>query len=318
MQILSLSNAAGGSHGGAELGTGDFAAWYSINTMFPSTGLTRIANAGPANVLTNFNTVKRFELELNNQNRLAFLAYNGSTLRLIVDINVGNLSLYKNGTLVAANVVPVGFGGALNDDASGNQVYSWNTTIDTNDILAFASTNTTFRMRLVNNENTIRFGDFTRLSGGPFTNDYRRAIGFDYRLGTGITSSSNPLLVAGASADTVNFGGLPILRQALLGYDELGTFVLTGAADGSPTVSSPKEITYLHKTSQTIPLEICTIEATGSGSLSPITNNCNFNLNTPTSGTTNLKLFAHFVNTSLPAGEQALPCLLYTSPSPRD
>ena len=56
MQTLSLSNSATGSHGGAELGTGDFRAWYSTILMFPSTGLTRIANSGPSNVLTNFST----------------------------------------------------------------------------------------------------------------------------------------------------------------------------------------------------------------------------------------------------------------------
>ena len=120
-------------------------------------------------------------------------------------------------------------------------------------------------------------------------------------------TGNNSLLRAGNDSATIIFGGLSLPRQTLLAYDELGTFVITGAEDGSPATSSPKEITYLHKTTQTIPLEICTIEASGSESDSPVTNNCSFNLNTPTSGTTKLKVFAHFVNTSLPASEQALP-----------
>ena len=261
MQTLSLSNSATGTHGGAELGTGDFRAWYSTILMFPSTGLTRIANAGPSNVLTNFSTAKRFEIETSGTNRLAFLEYSPANTRLslTVNANVGNLSLYKNGTLVTANRVPTVITRQLNSTNTGILYYEWTTSLDTSDTLAFASSDSTFRMRLINAENTVRLGDFTRLSGGPFTNDYRRAVGFDFRLGS--VTGNNSLLRAGNDSATITFGGLSLPRQTLLAYDELGTFVITGAEDGSPATSSPKEITYLHKTTQTIPLGICTIEA---------------------------------------------------------
>lgn len=304
---LTITNDASGNHGGAEIGTGDFVSWYSTNTVLPSTGLTRLANAGPSNVKTNFNSLKRIEIETSGQNRLGFLAIRGTNqLLFYTDTNLGNLSLYKNGTLVTANVSPQAFGGALNDDASGNLFYQWTTTIDANDTLAFASSDATFRMRLVNAENTIRLGDFTRLSGGPFINDYRRAVGFDFRLGDTVTGN-NPLLVIGNDSAVVNFGGLSILRQTLVGYDELGPYLLVGDEDGGVASSPPTELNFLSKETQTIPTRICTIEASGSESTSPITNNCQFNLNLPTSGATNLKVFAHFLNTTHAAGEQAMP-----------
>ena len=302
---LTLSNATTGNHGGAELGTGDFAAWYTTISMFPSVGLTRIANAGPANVLTNFNTDKRFALSLGGTNVIAFMEFNTANNRLALTTmsDVGNLTLYKNGIAIGAAIIPTSSTRAINSTATGNFQYLWTTAFDESDLLAFSSSNSSFRMLLVNNQNTVRFGNFGRLAGGPFDNNYRRAGGFDYRLPD--TTGISNLLTIGNDPTTITFGGSSTVpRQMLIGYDELGTFVLTGAADGG--VTTAEQLTFFHKSTQTIPHMICTIEATGSAGDSPITNNCNFNIS-PATGAVNLKLFIHFVNNSLSVPEQGLP-----------
>ena len=303
---LTLTNATTGSHGGAEIGTGSFRDWYSTISMLPSVGLTRIANAGPSNVLTNFNTDKRFALSLSGNNVISFLEYNSANTRFALTTlsDVGNLTLYRNGTAVGAAITPTSSTRAINSTTTGNFQYLWTTEFDDSDIIAFSSSSSGFKMLLVNDENTVRFGNFTRLAGGPFDNTFHRAVAFDYRLAE--TTGIENLLTIGNDPTTITFGGTSTVpRQTVIGSDEVGTFILIGAEDGG--VTTAKELTYLHKTAQTIPHQICTIEATGSEADSPITNNCNFNLNTPSSGQATLKIFVHFVNSALPSDEQALP-----------
>ena len=308
--VLNLTNATTGNHGGVEIGTGDFEGWYSTIRIIPSIGLTRIANPGPANVLTNFPNAKRFRLELGSTQVVGFLEYNSANRRLALTTTsggVGNLTLYRDGVAVGNAVSPQSGTRALNSTATGNVQYVWTLPspgLTASETISFGSSNSTFSMKLVDPENNIVFGDFERLSGGPLVDDYRRAIGFDYRLPDSVTGN-NPLLIIGNSAEMIAFGGLTIDKQTLIGYDELGVYILTGAEDGNAV--NKNEFTYLHKTTQTIPTTICTIEATGSQVGSQISNNCNFNLNIPTTGSADVKIMAHFVDTSADGDEQALP-----------
>ena len=303
---LTVTNSATGNHGGVELGTGDFVDWKTGFTIFPSIGLTRIADSGPANVFTNFNTDKKFSLTISGQNKVAVFRITQGTngFSLITEENVGTLSLYVNGQIVGSPVTPQSSTVALNSTSTGNFLYLWVTPIDTSDLISFSSSNTNFDMELVNAENTISFGKFNRLVGGPFTNNFRRAVGFDFRLSGDDPSGIKNLLTIGNTAETVAFGGSSVVsKQMLLGYDELGTFVLVGGEDGA--IVNADQISYLHKVDGSSPDHVCSIFATSRSG--PISNNCNFNVNTPTSGTANLKMFIHFENSLSASQESSLP-----------
>ena len=316
---LTITNSATGQHGGVELTLGDFIPYGgSTRWIFPSVGLTSTTGGGSSARISNFNTEKRFDLKLGNRSILGRIVrlYTASrqTIILLTSESVGNLTLYIDGNQIGGANISGNPGGTqrLNDDNSTWQ-YSFgaqnNYLIDSDSKVAFSGAgvgNEAFSMYLVNPENTVRFGQFNTRTGGPFENNYRRAIGFDFRLT--LPTGNEELLVIGGAGTTYDFGGGDtVSQQTVLGYDELGTYLMQGQEDGSNVSNPPREITYLHKTFNTQPREVCKLVATAA---SVFSNDCTFNVSTPTNGNTKLVLMGQFVNTGLSSDIQALPVTL--------
>ena len=309
---LRITNNSTGSHGGTRLTLQDFISWGgSTSWIFPSIGLTRATRGGVSGVITNFNTEKRFEIKYNNVAVPAYIERTQTNTRNIITIvtasNVGTLNLFIDNVQIGGNQSGSGVTKGVNQDTNTFE-YPFTTTADRTidgDSIVSVRGDSNFEMYLVNPENTVRFGDFTRRSGGPFTNDYRRAIGFDFRLT--LPTGNQELLVLGGGGTTTALGGDNINQQTLLGYDELGTFVMQGEEDGSNVSNPPLQITYMQKTFNTSPRTICKLVATSSNIFS---NDCTFNVSTPTNGNTKLVLMGQFVNTNLDSSIQALPVTL--------
>ena len=321
--IVTITNSSIGTHGGVELTLGDFIPYGgSTRWIFPSVGLTSTTGGGSSATISNFNTEKRFDLKLGNRSILGRIVriYTSNTQRiqLLTSESVGNLTLYIDGNQIGPSITGSSGGTQrLNDQLSGTWQYDFGTQnnylIDSDSKVAFGGNGVgaeSLSMYLVNPENTVRFGEFDRHAGGPFTNSYRKAIGFDFRLT--LPTGNEELLVIGGAGTTADIGGGgdTVSQQTVLGYDELGSYLMQGSEDGSNVANPPKEITYLQKTFNTSPRTICKLVATAGG-LNPVfSNDCQFNVSTPTNGNTKLVLMGQFVNTALDSAVQSLPVTL--------
>ena len=322
---LTITNSATGQHGGVDLFLSDFLPYGGTTRwLFPSVGLTSTSGGGRSARITNFNTEKRFDLRVDGASVL------GRIVRLIGTINesieilvgsdtgVGTLTLRIDGTTIGTPTAGRSSTQPLNDDRS-TWLYEFENKrripplppeIDSDSVVSITSSlGSRFKMYMVNPENTVRFGEFDTRTGGPFENDYRRAIGFDFRLT--LPTGNEELLVIGGSGDTADFGGGDtVSQQTVLGYDELGTYLMQGQEDGSNVADPPEEISYMQRTASGSPRTICKIIVTGisQGTNQPIiSNNCMFNLTTPTNGTAKIIAMMQFVNPSLSAEIQSLP-----------
>ena len=327
---LTITNSSSGFHGGVRLTLGDFLPYGGTTRwLFPSVGLTSTNAGGSSANISNFNTEKRFDLRLGGRSILATLTriYLSSSNREIIQLttadNVGALTFYIDGEVVGnptqnpSTATSRLQGSGLPD--TNTFVYTFSHQGETNildsDSKVAILADTTglagspeFKMYVVNPENTVRFGDFDRYTGGPFTNDYRKAIGFDFRLT--LPTGNEELLTIGSSGATYDFGGGDTVnQQTVLGYDELGTYLMQGGEDGSNVNPAPIEMSFLQKVTTSHPRTICKIIVTGiDGATNPIVaQDCTFNVSTPTNGDTDLILMMQFVNPVLSAEIQAQP-----------